>query len=305
VFGAVQALQPLPSADQKAGVATTTPLAPLWEIALDDVIFATLMPLPDGGVVLAMHRRLIGLSPAGRTLWEGEAALLASHWVLARDHLVLAEARGEIWLLDREGAVALGTEAGGRLALADGKTILTYDEQGLHRLYLETGRMETIYPLLGGFPAHSDLILLQPDALYLPGIAAPGDRLLTGSDILATHRDADGESLIVLASDGTLRWRRSYASKTRAKALRTQQELLSLDGRAYLFSRVPGLSCTEITLYEIDVERAELIPLFVGGHRDPAARDTWLAPVGDGRFLIHVGGVGLALLDAQAAAQAR
>jgi hypothetical protein len=290
VFGAVQALR---------RAAALAPPESLWEIKLDDVIFPALMPLPNKGVVLATRRSLIALSAAGRKLWEHEAALLTTNWVLASDHLVVSGTRGEIWLLDQEGRAAVGTDTGGRLAAAGSNTILTYDEQGIHRLYLEAGRIEKIYDLPGGFSGYSDLALLQPDALYLPCIAAPGDRPLSGSDVLATHRDAAGDSLVVLASDGALLWRRSYK-----RVLREQRRLYSMEGRAYLVSYVQGASSSEITVYEIDVEHAELIEVFVGGNRGPAARDTWLAPVGEGRFLIHVGGVGLALLDAQAA-QAR
>jgi hypothetical protein len=257
------------------------------------------MPLPNKGVVLATRRRLIGLSAAGHKLWEREDTLLTSNWILAGDRLIVSSAGGEIWLLDREGAAAVGTDTGGRLASTGSNTILTYDEQGIHRMYLETGRVEKLYDLPGGLPGYGDVALLQPDALYLPGIAAPGDRLLSGSDILATHRDAAGDSLIALSSNGALLWRRSHG-----RVLREQRRLYSLEGRAYLVSHVQGLWSGEISLYEIDVKNAELLEVFVGGNRGPEARDTWLAPVGDGRFLIHVGGVGLALLDAQAA-QAR
>jgi len=59
-----------------------------------------------------------------------------------------------------------------------------------------------------------------------------------------------------------------------------------------------------VAIYEIDVENAELVRIFDGGSRDPSAVDTWVAPAGKGRLLIHIAGTGLAVLDTRAARQA-
>ena len=301
VFGVTQALRPSTAPLTGANTTEQALLEPLWETELDRVIFPDLMPLPGGGVVLSTHHAgqgsaLIGMSTTGSKLWEKEATLWSSQWVLAGDRLVVSGAGGEIWTLDSKGPAALDTEAGGRLVPAGGNAVLTYDEEGIHRVDLETRLIDPLYALPGGFPGYGDLAVLHPDAAHRPNGAAPDDSTLSGGDLLITHTDAGGDSLTALAADGTVRWRRAFE-----RVLREQRSLLSFDGRAYLVSLVQGLSYSEVSLYEIDVENAELVPVLSGGSRNPVAKDTWLEPVDRGRLLIHIGGTGMLLLDTQAA----
>jgi hypothetical protein len=301
VFGILQALRPLASSTG-AHAAGEVLLEAVWEIELEGVVFPDLMPLPGGGVALSTRRAgqgatLIGISPARSELWEEEADLGSSpHWMLAHDRLIVSGIDGNIWMVNQQGATALSTEAGGRLAPAGRNAVLTYDEKGIHRLDLNTPSIDPLYALPGGLPGYGDLAVLRPDAVHLPDVAAPDDSMLSGSDLLVTHRDAGGDSLTALGIDGTLRWRRSYE-----RTLREQHKLLSFDGRAYLVSQMLGLSFAKISVYEIDVQNAELLRIFTGGSRNPTATDTWFAPLGDVRLLIHIGGTGMLVLDTQAA----
>jgi hypothetical protein len=93
-----------------------------------------------------------------------------------------------------------------------------------------------------------------------------------------------------------VRWRRSYEY-----ALREQRSLLAFDGHAYLVSETQGLTSNKLLLYAIDAQNAELLRIFMGGSRSSATTNTWLAPMGHGRLLIHIGDTALLALDTQAA----
>jgi outer membrane protein assembly factor BamB len=304
VFGALQALRLSASAETGTHAAGPTPLEPVWEIELEDVIFPDLMPLPGGGVSLSVRQggqgpSLIGVSPAGHKVWEKQAALWSSHWVLSGSHLLASGAGEEIWAIDQEGPTAPDTKAGGRLALTGEKALLSYDAEGVYRLDLSNGTAQLIYSLPGGFPGYRDIVVLQPDGIKPPDVAPPDDAAPSDGVILLTHKDAAGSSLTALDPNGALRWRRSYEP-----TLREQQQLLSFDGRIYLISQTYGLSFSQVTLFEIDVAHAELLRVFSGGSRNLTATDTWFEHVGEGRLLLHIGGTGLLALDTRAAGEA-
>jgi hypothetical protein len=299
ILGIVEAY-PLPDAqDATARGDASTLLEPAWRTGLEGVTFPTLMPLPGGGIVISTQRALMGLSPGGRRLWERDSALWSPDWVLSGNRLILAEAGGDVWTIEDRQVTPWDTEAGGRLAAgipsagAAGVDLLSYDETGIHRFDPNSRSVELWYPLSGGFPGTGNIAVLPPGSVQDTTASTPL------GIVLATHRDRTGESLTALTSDGALCWRRSFPG-----VLREQRDLLTLDGRAYLVSRVQGITSSEVAIYEIDVDNAELVHILSGGSRDPSTADSWVAPAGKGRLLIHVAGTGLVLLDTRAASQA-
>jgi len=252
-------------------------IAPIWRIELDGVVLPSLLPLPGGGIIVYTQNTMVGLATSGLRLWEREAALWPIDNAWANDQLILTGANGDIYSLWKRTTAKWDAQAGGILAQL-GTHLLSYDNQGIHRLDGKTRSGELFYALPRGLPGHVDLALL-PDG-----------------SALATHRDMSGGSLIALNPDGTLRWRRSYPV-----TFREQKELLVSGDRAYMISQVYGLSDSLLYIYEIDVENAELIPLFRSGSRDPNPKNTWFAPLGQDRVLLHISGTGMVALDLQAA----
>jgi hypothetical protein len=296
ILGIVEAY-PLPGGqDATAAERTTDPLEPMWRAGLEGVTFPALMPLPGGGVVICTERALIGLSPTGQRLWERAAGPWSPDGILAGDRLIMAEAGGDVWTVQEDKVTPWDTEAGGRLAAGitgmgtAAAGVLSYDETGIHLLDPQNRSVELWYTLPGGFPGTGDIVVL-------PWGSTPGATTsMPAGIVLATHKDRTGESLTTLTSDGALRWRRSYPG-----TLRERRDLLALDGRAFLVSQVQGITASEVAIYEIDVGNAELVRILYGGSRDPATADSWVAPAGKGRLLIHIAGTGLALLDTRAA----
>jgi hypothetical protein len=242
---------------------------------------------------------MIGVSPTGIKLWESQVALRLSQWIWAGDRLVVSGVGGDIWVVDQAGPIPLESDVGGRLAAVGGNAALSYDEEGVHLLDLEARTVRRLYHLPGGFPGYGDLALIQPHGLDLQAIADPDDATLPGSLILVTHKDATGDSLTALDPGGRVHWRRSFG-----RSLRESRALYVLSGRAYLVSHVRGPSSSEVAVYEVATESAELLRVFSGGSRGPTTTGTWLAPAGNGHLLIHIEDTGMVCLDVEAAGRA-
>jgi hypothetical protein len=71
-----------------------------------------------------------------------------------------------------------------------------------------------------------------------------------------------------------------------------------------MISQVYGLSDSLLYIHEIDVETAQLVPLFKSGSRDPNPKNTWYAPLDPDRVLLHISGTGMLVLDLRAARDA-
>jgi hypothetical protein len=236
-----------------------------------------LLPLPGGGIIVHTENKMVGLSASGIRLWEREAALWSIDHAWTDDQLILTGANGDIWSIGTRTAAKWDAEVGGTLSQLAAH-LLSYDNQGIHQLDAKKRSAALLYALPRGLPGHVDLALL-PDG-----------------SALATHRDMSGGSLIALKPNGTLLWRRSYPV-----TFREQKELLVSGDRAYIISQVYGLSDSLLYIYEIDVENAELVPLFKSGSRDPSPKNTWFAPLGQDRVLLHINGTGMLALDLHAA----
>jgi hypothetical protein len=280
VIGVLGDLEAFPLPAPESGAASLPQAA--WQIEIDGAIFPDMAPMPGGGVAVLTRRKMAGISPAGELLWEREAALWSCDWVLSGDQLVVTDGIGEIWTVTEEGAAAWESKAGGHLAVTDpGEHVLSYDEQGIHRLDLEARATELIYALPGTFPAYAEIVALP------------------GGEVLVVHEDADGASLSLLSAEGALRWRRGLPDDQRGT-----RQLLGLDGDAYLVSEAYTSASSEVSVYWIDLERAELVRILVGGSRSPRPTDTWAVDAGDGRMLLHIGGTGMAVLDTSVSREA-
>lgn len=257
-----------------------------WEASLGLIGIPTLMPLPGGGMVVSIRQELYGFSAQGRELWHQEAVSRPDDWVVAGDQLIFSTAgiNAALWRADSSGPVELAAGANGRLA-AVGDSVWIYDEDGVYRLDLESSSVELLYRLPEGFLRLGDVLAL-PDG-----------------GVLVAHTDRHDRRLIALDADGQLDWERSFEG-----VLEGQPELLLQNGQPYLIAwRNAGRSSgsltstsSEISLFGIDLQGAELQRLFVGGTRNPLVENCAVYAAGSGRLVFNIAGASLVSLDLQA-----
>ena len=285
--GQLQAWEP---ADPASAGTNGPGLSLRWEIDLDTLGLSTLLPLPWGGVALAVSQDLYAVSPAGVLLWTQEEIARPSDWIPAGDDLLvsLVGRLGPLWTLSRSGASAGAAELTGHLVGTD-RGLYLYNTEGVFGLEPETLSAELLYPLARGTVRLGDMIGLPDGTLLL------------------VHADLADRRLIALDPSGALLWERSLSRATSG-----DQRLLLLDGRPYLLARestnVTGsisTSAYELTLFAIDLETARLTRLFTGGTRDPQVEFTAAYPLEDGRLLINIAGSTLVMLDVEAAVAGR
>jgi hypothetical protein len=258
-------------------------LGSLWEFEHEARGTPMLMPLPDGGVAVAVRNSMFGLSQGGRVLWKQDIDSRVFDWALTGDRLVftLAESDGPVWSIDRSGPMAWKAPLTGRVVVA-GARIYVYATDGIYRLDPETLDAERLYALPRGFPSSGDIIPLP------------------ASGLLVTHQDAYDRRLIALNDDGTLRWERSVSG-----IVRGWQRLLTLGGRPFLVSQnYTNSASDEISVFAIDLSSSELTRLFTAGSRSVLPGSTSAFVVDDDRILLNVRGGRMVLLDTGIALQA-
>ena len=257
-------------------------LVSIWKIERETRGTPTLMPLPDGGVAVAVLGQMFGLSPQGRLLWEQDTISRPFDWVLMGERLIFTlEGRdGPVWSIDRSGPMEWKAPISGRPVIA-GNRIFVYATDGIYRLDSETLSAERLVALPRGAPRSGDIVAL-PDG-----------------GLLVAHQDIYDRRLIALNDDGTLRWERSNSD-----ILQGRQRLLMLAGHPFLVSENNTTSSSdEIAVFAIDVNSAELARIFTGGSRDSIPGSASAFVVGDDRILINIGGR-LVMLDTRLALEA-
>jgi outer membrane protein assembly factor BamB len=280
VYGRLQAFHLFDPPDGDVAVASQSSLTSTWTIKLDAVGSATLMPLPDGGLVASFRRQMFGLAPTGEMLWQRETNGRVFDWALAGDRLVFSTegVDGSTWMIDQAQPRVLASQRNGRLVFV-GDQVWLYDDDGVYRLHLEPPSVDLLYTLPRGSPMLGDMVAL-PD----------------GGGVLVAHTDRSDKRLIALNTDGTVRWQRSFSDITRGL-----QSLLVLDGRPYLVSQDSSASFNRTAIFAVALNGGELTYIFTSGSRSPWQGDSWALALGDHRLLVSIGGNGLAALDVRAA----
>lgn len=258
------------------------PWIPRWNLQLNTRGDATLLPLPGGGVAVLMERQLLGVSAAGKVLWQYPLIFAPSYWTLGDAALIFTALNkaASLWAAAETGVTTWDMQTNGWPVIV-GEQIWIYDKRGVYRLNPATPALELLYPL--------------PVSYFRLGARVA----LPDGGLLLAHPDSSDQRLIALNPDGTLRWQRSYAG-----SIQGQPHLLLLDGQPYLVAQTATAlpqdhtfyTSSGVTLFHINLSTAELTRLFTGATRRPVPEFTAVTPVGDHHLLINLGGASLTLL---------
>jgi murein DD-endopeptidase MepM/ murein hydrolase activator NlpD len=241
---------------------------PIWQQRLDVVLGTpTLIPLPEGGLVVATRQHLFGLDAEGQMTWHQSTAGRVTDWAVSDGGLFVATRGGEsdLWWVTADAARPWPTVGSGYLAQL-GEQVWFYTGTGLYRLEVAAETAVLLHPLPPHTPTPSGLIPL-----------AEGGGLLLQSD-------AHDRRLIAFNPDGSLRWQRSLA-----RAVVGRLRLVYLDQQPYLLAEDNRSSYSQVMIYMIDPAQVELTHIFSGGTRAAKPHDTWLL-AGSGHLLLNIGG---------------
>ncbi len=283
-FGKLDAYSLSDLEDGERRTSPENPLEPMWSTRLGSYGRTTLLPLPGGGVIVSTRTRMSAVSPDGEVLWSQNPMASVVDWAQVGERLILTTIDGEspMWSVGEAGLTEWAGGIRGRLAVA-GEVVYIYAEDGVYRLDMEGRPAELVYSLSRD--------------MFGWGEVAP----LPGGGLLVAHADIHDRRLMVLETDGSLRWERSLAGLPYG-----QSRLLVYNEQAYLMLNHESRSNNDLDLYAVDLEHAELGLIFSGGTRNPEAalEDTWAMSMGDGRLLVNIGGGGMLALDPQVALDA-
>lgn len=270
-------LQALSLLDQGETTASPT-FATLWEIELDIGLGTpTLIPFPQGGVVVAARQWLSFINADGNANWTQRTAVEPFAWAGTGNQLFLSTIGAtNLWQIDESGAQIWNvTTEGYPIITADQQWL--YSRDGLYRLDEETQTAVLHYPLPPG-------ALTQGDAAALPD-----------GGLLLAHYDRFDSRLLAFNPDGSLRWERSYRHLIDGRV-----HLLIIGRAPYLVAETNNDSTGTLFVYAIDPLQGDLTHIFSGGSRTFVAGDMWMGTAED-HLLLNIGGGHLLSLDVREA----
>jgi outer membrane protein assembly factor BamB len=253
-----------------------------WQKRLSTPGTPTLIPLPEGGVMAWIQRRLFAFSPDGSLLWEGGLRQQPWAWAVDEQRLYLStlNTNGSLWSVDESGLVETMVQKRGR-PLPVANQVLLYGDDGLYRLQSETPGTELLYALPEAYPRPGEL-LLMPDG-----------------GVLLAHADPWDRRLVALTLNGEVRWQRSYKG-----VVRGEMKPMVVDGRMYVLADGGSSAASETAIYALEPDGSLLTKIFSGGSRGVIQGSAWTDRIGQDRLLVHVRGTGLVALDLGVAMEA-
>lgn len=259
-----------------------TEATPLWDLQLHNVRGAPhLVPLPSGGVVLAVQQRMIAFTAAGALLWREPFEARPGEWLSLEDSVLLSATGAEaaLWQVSAEGLQPWNVQRAGHLAQTSEGAFM-YDGQAVYKLDTTMQEASLFFDLADGLVAQGDLLALPDGGLVL------------------AHMDSGNRRLMALDGNGDLRWERAYGDVTDGLP-----QLLLSGAQPYLFDIKENGTWTRVALYAIDMQTAQLTWVFGGGTRDPVSNGTFVLSGQPGQFIINIGGGSLVAFDANLAQQ--
>ncbi|HEY45959.1 MAG TPA: M23 family metallopeptidase [Anaerolineae bacterium] len=259
------------------------PIEPIWEIPLGSSRAPTLLPLPNGGIAVAGRDRILGVSSSGELLWQHNPFARPMDWALMNGQLFLTTTgrTDPIWTIDENGPTAWEVPLSGHLAVHEEK-VWIYADDGIYLLDMEHQSADLIYSLPNG-------MIRLGDTVALPN-----------GNVLVDHTDISDRRLMLIGSNGELRWQRSYSG-----ILQGELSLIELGGTPYLVTQDETnltqesrtTTWREIIIYSVDIHSGDLTLVFHGGTRDPDQGSTSILTIGDDRILINLWGTTLLVLN--------
>ncbi|MGD9093929.1 MAG: peptidoglycan DD-metalloendopeptidase family protein, partial [Anaerolineales bacterium] len=229
-----------------------TPVKPDWKIEIDSIGIPALVPSPGGGVIMAVHDDLFGISPDGTALWERLSIDPIHDWMLIGGELFFTS-RGEtntVWKVGDNGPEKLYSGVSGHL-VASGDQLFVYERNGIYRLNTVDQSVELIYPLSTAYQNLGDMVALPDGGLLL------------------SHVDNFDRRIIAIDADGTSRWERSFIETAEG-----QPRLLVLDDQIYLILEENSSSASKVSIYLVDTNQGELNRILTGGRRGSRSMET-------------------------------
>ncbi|NUM47849.1 MAG: peptidoglycan DD-metalloendopeptidase family protein [Anaerolineales bacterium] len=243
---------------------TLVVLDPAWAQDLGVNGSPTLMPLPGGGVVMAVLRQTtVAFSPAGEVLWGAEGFPGIADWKVDGTRVVFSTegANPAVWVATKAGIESLVEGVGGMLAV-DGLGVWVYASDGLFRLE-ESGEARAVSLL-------SEAVQLTRNLVALPE-----------GGVLIAHADRADRRVLAFDGAGQLRWERSV------EALGSNPRFVTVAGVVLLWlEEGEGV----VNLYRVNMADGALTHLFRGGTRTPARGSTWIVPLAPAQLVFQIGG---------------
>lgn len=257
-------------------------LNPLWQQNLNLVGQPTLMPMPDGGVLVAVRQRLSALASDGGLLWENELDSQPLDWTMVEGQLILASSgrNGLLWTVTADGLVAWPDARNGRF-FTHGDRLMLYAQDGIYQLDPDSQTAVLWYALPSLFGSGAGAVSLPDGSLLL------------------LHSDTRDRRLLLLNQDGSLRWERSLRGATRGDLA-----LLMAGDRVLLTALDAASANHELRVYGVSVAAPGLTHLYTGGTRQRGFSGSWVQGTEAGLLLVQIDGGNLVALDVELAATA-
>jgi hypothetical protein len=258
----------------QTGLLTAESLGLRWVLEVEDIGRPRLFPRPDGGVIVALPRVLLGVSADGELRWREDLASAVQGWAGWGESQVFTSAGGDggLWVVGNTGPVLLAGGISG-LPVRGGEGGYLYDHQGIYHIQ-DAAPPELLYALPRAFPILGDLVVM-PDG-----------------ELVLAHMDRADRRLAALGPGGNLRWERSIAALPPGNL-----QLTVLEGSVYLSVVNMTSPSRQLYLYAVDHENGDLQHLFTGGTRSAGGDEVWVYPLEKGQLLIHLGGGSLVAFD--------
>ncbi|HLF88586.1 MAG TPA: hypothetical protein VI451_06570, partial [Anaerolineales bacterium] len=237
-----------------------------WELELDVTGSPTLIPLPDGGVIVSVKQRTMAFSPEGEELWIEDELPTLVDWQFDGEQVIISTVGNSptLWTATEAGIEPFAEEISGQLAVMDDR-VFVYEREGVYRVD-RAGKVEQVY-------------------VFGRGIGMGQMVSLPGGGVLIVHPDLNDTRLLMFDVRGGLVWERSLKG-IEGNPVR----LLEMKGEVFLLAEESQSSAAILHLYKVDLSEQTLTNIFKGGTRTAIRGGTWGVSLNDGEVLLQIGG---------------
>lgn len=233
-----------------------------WQAELDGNGRSTLLPLPNGGLMVIRGDDAVGYGADGRVLWQDVVEKRPFAWTLTDDSLIysLEDSEGSTWA-----------------AAADQPPAQIFSQSG-HPFWLNN---EIWLYANDGVYQNNELIFSLPTARLDLGDA----QSLPDKGALIAHTDLRDRRLLKFNEAGILDWDLSIAHLPAGIP-----QLITTPDQVLLFIESSFGSDVQTHVYNIDLSDGSLAHIFNGGSRPYSHQDTWIMTAGASQVAINSAG---------------